>query len=192
MTIETCVDLGDYFRSLLLAAMRNQRVTAAPETEHYVTGVLVTCAVRQQADFLDRPLVMILDEALAAPTPTRGVALQSVGNGALCMSGLFSDNVARRQLDPGLYVRVGSFAYREAAALARDAAGTEPVALVELGEQFPRFVDVLSEVAEAQALGAVTKSIVALYDRFKRADSQRAAEEMARRGTFPARGGGVS
>ncbi len=72
----------------------------------------------------------------------------------------------------------------------REEAGTEPVALVELGEQFPRFVDVLAEVAESQALGAVTRSLVQLYDRVKNGASERAAEELARRGAFTVRGGG--
>ena len=30
MTIETCADLSGYFRALLLAAMRRQRVDASP------------------------------------------------------------------------------------------------------------------------------------------------------------------
>ncbi len=192
MAIETCANLGEYFRALLHTAMRRQHVSAAPETADYVTGVLVTYAARPAAEFLDRPLVSILDEALAKPEGERFVALQTVGDGALCLSSLFGGHASRAGLDPGYYVRVGSYAYREAAALARDDEGGEPVALVELGEQFPRFVDVLSEVAEAQSLGGVTKSLVQLYDRWKQADSHRAVEEMARRGAFPARGGGVS
>lgn len=192
MTIETCADLGGYFRALLLAAMRRQRVSASPETADYVAGVLVTYAARPAAEFLDKPIVRILDEALAQPEGARCVGLQTVGDSALYLSGLFGEHVERAQGATGFYVHVGSYAYREAAALARSAEGTEPVALTELGEQFPRFVDVLAEVAESQALGGVARSIVQLYDRWKNADSQRAMEEMAKRGAYPVRRGGVS
>jgi hypothetical protein len=191
-TIETCTDLGDWFEGLVITAMRKRRVRAAPETASYVAGVLVSCSARAEAPFLDRPLVILLDEALGAPAHARCAALQSVGDGALCLSGLFAEHAARRQVDAGLYARVGSFAYRAAAELAREPAGGEPVALAELSEQFPRFVDVVAEVAEAQGLGAVTKSIVALYDRWKGAGSARAAEDLARRGCFPTREGGSS
>lgn len=189
-TIETCSDLGDWFEGLVITAMRKRRVRAAPETASYVAGVLATCSARAEAPFLDRPLVVLLDEALAAPAHARGPALLAVGDGALCLSGLFGDHATRHQVDAGLYARMGSFAYREAAALARAPEGSEPVALAELGEQFPRFVDVVAEVAEAQCLGAVTKSIVALYDRWKGAGSERAAEALCLRGVFPVKDGG--
>lgn len=189
MTIETCADLGGYFRSLLRAAMERQRVRASPETADYVAGVMVTYAARPAAEFLDRPIVIILEEALAKPGSARGMALRHVGDGALYLSGLFGDHVERAQGTTSFYVHVGGFAYREAAALARSEAGTDPVALTELAEQFPRFVDVLAEVAESQSLGAVTRSIVQLYDQWKNADSQRAIHEMARRGAFPTKGG---
>jgi hypothetical protein len=191
-TIETCTDLGDWFEGLVITAMRRRRVVAATETTRYVAGVLATCSARADAPFLDRPLVVLLDEALTTAPHARSAALQAVGDGALCLSGLFGDHVARRQVDTGLYAKVGSFAYREAAALARAPEGTEAVALAELGDHFPRFVDVVAEVAEAQCLGAVTKSIVQLYDRWKSGGSERAAEEMIRRGMFPAKGGGDS
>lgn len=190
MTIETCADLGSYFRAVLDTALQRRRVRAAPETAAYVTDLLVTYAARPAAGFLDRPIVHILDEALSQPEATRGHALQTVGDGALYLSGVFAEHVEHAQGTTGFYVRIGAFAYREAAALVREEAGTEPVALVELGEQFPRFVDVLAEVAESQALGAVTRSLVQLYDRVKNGASERAAEELARRGAFTVRGGG--
>lgn len=189
MTIETCADLAGYFRSLITMAMRRSRVTASPETTDYVSGVLVTFAARPAAEFLDRPIVTSFEEALSLPDPARRVALRNVGDGALCLSGLFSEHVERAVGSTSVHVHVGTVAYRQAAALTRAESEPEKIALGELGTQFPRFVDVLAEVAESQALGSVTKSLVQLYDRCKNADSLRAAEEMARRGAFPARGG---
>ncbi len=189
MTIETCADLAGYFRSLVAMAMRRQRVSASPETTDYISGVLVTFAARPAAEFLDRPIVTSFEEAIAMPGSARRVALQSVGDGALCLSGLFSEHVERAVGSTRVHVHVGAVAYHQAAELPRDEGAPEPVALEELSAGFTRFVDVLAEVAESQALGGVTKSIVQLYDCCKNSNSLRAAEEMARRGTFPAKGG---
>jgi hypothetical protein len=188
MTIEACEDLGNWFRSVVSSAMRRRGVEAEPETTEYVSGLLVHCAGSGARDFLDQPMAQVLHEALDCAPGMRLVRLQRVGDGSLCLAGLFGSHVEASQLDPGYYVTLGRFAYREAAALARSHGG-EPVALQELGEQFPRFVDVLSEVAEGAALGSVARSVVQLYDRFKRGGSQKALEELARRGVFPGRPG---
>ncbi len=188
MTIEACADLGGFFRGLLLDAMRRRRVASDPETTEYVTGVLVTYAAPGAVEALRRPLVLGLDEALRAPRPRAANALCEVGDAALCMAGLFPAHVERSQGTLGLTVRVGRIAYREAAAAARDE-GTEAPVIERLGEEFPRYVDVLAEVAEASALGAVARSVVQLYDRWKTAESERALEELCRRGVFPGRGG---
>ena len=188
-SIKACNDLGSYFRALITAAMERQRTSAAPETADYVAGLMVTYAGRRAAEFLDRPIVVMLDEALAGSTGTKLQRLQTVGDGALYLAGLFGDHVERAQGDVSFYVHAGSFAYKHAAAILEVEVGSSPVALVELGENFPKFVDVLAEVAESSALGAVTKSVVQLYDRWKHGASERAFEEMVRRGVFPARVG---
>lgn len=188
MTIEACADLGGFFREVVSTAMERQKVEAEPETCAYVTAMLVNYSGRQAAEFLDKPMVMILDEAMAAGPGTRLLGLQSVGDGALCLTGLFGEHLARAKIDPGYYVHLGRFAYLEAAGIARKTAGSDPVALIELGENFPKFVDVLTEVAESAALGSVTKSLVQLYDRYKSAGSLRSLDAMARLGVFPASG----
>lgn len=193
MTIETCADLTGFFRSAVETALRRRRVDAAAPTAEYVTGLLVACATRDPREVLARPLVERLDAALCAAEAPRLVELQAVGDAALTRAGLFGDHVARHEGVLELYVTMGSFAYREAATMARASAGSAPVAIEEIGEDFPRYVDVLAEVAEASALGAVTRSVVQLYDRWKEARSEKALEELARRGIFPAgeAGGGA-
>lgn len=189
MTIEACSSLQGYFRGVVAEALRVARVEADPATREYVTELLVTYAGRGAAEFLDRPIVLLLDEALAVPEGARIVRLQAVGDGALFLTGLFSDHMDRAGLDPALYVTMGRWAYRTAAATVEKTAGTPPVALAELAERFPVFVDVLAEVAESSALGSVTKSVVQLYDRWKNGGSHRALEALAKRGAFPVASG---
>lgn len=188
MKVEACSDLREFFRQQLAVALTRRRIDARPETEAYIAGVLVDCGL--QPPNLDRPLVVSLNEALACDSAQRTVRLMRAGDAALCLAGLFAPHVERTVGSLGLYVQLGSLAYQRAADASRhEASPPAPVdALAELGEGFPRFVDALQEVAEASALGAVTRDVVRLYDRMRAAGSERAAEEMARQGVFPAPG----
>ncbi|MEZ4390044.1 MAG: hypothetical protein R3A48_03020 [Polyangiales bacterium] len=188
MKVEACHDLRAFFRQQLTLALTRRRIDARPETEAYIAGVLVDCGM--QPPRLDRPLVVALNEALACESALRTVRLMRTGDAALCLAGLFAPHVERTVGSLGLYIHLGSMAYQRAADASRgDASPPAPVdTLAELGEGFPRFVDALHEVAESSALGAVTRDVVRLYDRLRAAGSERAAEEMARQGLFPAPG----
>ena len=189
MRIEACADLKGYFRERIDAALSRRRLVARPETADYVAGVLVHCGLAPADALLDQPLVVALDEALASDAPRRLQRLQLTGDAALCLAGIFAPHVEYTQGTLALYIRLGAVAYQKAAEVARAVDPAPAPTLAELGDAFPRFVDVLHEVAEASALGAVTRDAVRLYDRVKNADSAKAAEEMARMGIFPAPGG---
>jgi hypothetical protein len=193
MVIEPVSSLYSYFRQALGAvSARRREAIAEPATTDYLANLLVTFATGENNALLERSIVLTLDEALARGPGEQLVRLQSVGDAALYLASFFPDHLARARLDVGLYVHVGGFAYGRAAEIVRATAGDggEPTVLSELGEKFPLIVDVLAEVAESSALGAVTKSIVQLFDRWKATGSERALEAMARAGAFPAKGGG--
>lgn len=155
MAIEACADLRGFFQGMVIEAMRRRALGAEAETTEYVTDLLVTCAGADGAALMERPLVWMLDEAMACEDGVRMHALCATGDAALARSGLFAvpDDV-------GYLTEVGSFAYRGAAAEAQRVGSEAPVALVELGERFGAFVEVL---AEASALGDVTRTLVRRY-----------------------------
>jgi hypothetical protein len=155
MAIEACADLRGFFQGMVIEAMRRRRVDAEAETTEYVTDLLVACAGTDGAALLDRPLVWMLDAAMAGADGARLHGLCAAGDAALARSGLFA-----APEDVEYFTEVGKFAYRGAAAEAQRAGGEAPVALAELGERFPDFVEVL---AEASALGDVTKALVRRY-----------------------------
>lgn len=155
MAIEACTDMRGFFQGMVLEAMRRRRLGAEMETTEYVTDLLVACAGTDGAALLERPLVWMLDAAMACTDDGRMHGLCATGDAALARSGLFAspDEVE-------YFTEVGKFAYRGAAAEVERASGEPSVALVELGERFPAFVEVL---AEASVLGDVTKSLVRRY-----------------------------
>ena len=159
MPIEPCADLRDFFRMMVRDAMQRRRVGAEDETAEYVTDLLVTCASTDGTALVDRPLVWMLDEAMASTDGVKLHALCATGDAALARSGLFAAAAEREYFE-----EVGAFAYRGAVAEVERTAGEAPVALVELGERFPNFADVLSEVAESSALGEVTRALVKRHE----------------------------
>lgn len=155
MAIEACADLRGFFQGMVIEAMRRRGLGAEAETTEYVTDLLVACAGTDGAALVERPLVWMLDAAMECADGVRMHALCATGDAALARSGLFAapDEV-------GYFTEVGTFAYRGAAAEAQRVSGETPVALAELGERFPSFAEVL---AEASALGDVTKALVRRY-----------------------------
>lgn len=193
MVIEPVSSLFMYFRSALGAAGARRKVSAEPETTDYLANLLVAFATGESNAILDRSIVLTLDEALSAGPGEQLAGLQAVGDGALYLLSFFPDHIASAQLDSALYVHVGTFAYGRAAEIVRATGEGEPYVLLELNARFPEFVDMLAEVAESSALGAVTKDLVKLFDRWKTTGSPRALEAMARAGAFPTiKGGGHS
>lgn len=90
MPIETCADLGAFFRAELSEALRQRRARLEPETSDYLVELLAQCATTSGGALLEGSLVLRLDEALAqAPTGRLG-ALVGVGDAALCRSGSFA------------------------------------------------------------------------------------------------------
>ncbi|MBL8601213.1 MAG: hypothetical protein JNK72_04765 [Myxococcales bacterium] len=180
MSIECCQDLGGYFLSVVDDAARVRRVSLSAPTRAYVAEVLAACAGPGASERLGASLVLQLEQALR-PETARDVgqaeALRSVGDAALCRSGLFVGDAPL-----AVCVRVGQFAYREAALRSH---GPRVEALETLGREFTQVVDVVAEVAEATALGAVTRDLVRLYDRWREADSARALERLQAQGLFP-------
>jgi hypothetical protein len=189
MVIEAVPSLFGFFRDAVSAASVRRKAIDEPATVDYLANLLVTFASGANRAQLDRSIVLTLDEALGATPGEQLMGLQAVGDGALYTVSFFPDHLARAQLDPGLYVHIGAFAYGRAAEILRANGTREPRVLVELTTRFPVIVDVLGEVAQSAALGTVTRDLVRLFDRWKTTGSAHALDAMARAGAFPGKGG---
>lgn len=189
MAIETVPSLEAFFRDALTTAEQRLRVRTPEDTGEYLTGLLTRLAVGAQEAGPHRSVVLSLDAALEQGPGAQLLALQSVGDEAMTSLALFPEQVARHQVEPGLYHRIGSFAYGRAADLAHRAGTRNPAVLLDLQAHFPSYVALVNEVATSSALGAMARDVVKLFDRWKTTGNVRALEELARQGAFPTRGG---
>ena len=188
-------NLQAFFHEAVDGAMRNQRVQVAEHTAHYVVSLLTLFArseaLYDQADEgrRHRPLAMMLDDALNAPSEERrNHALQRLGDVSLFIAGFFADSLANRLVDLDYYIRMGGSAYDS---LSDGVRGTfrgrvyGPV-FRELGAKFQPLVDVLNEISDS-ARGSSDHDVLRLYEVWLKTGSRRAARLLGELGVQPSR-----
>lgn len=189
MSIEKSGDLRTWFRERLSEALDRRRLSPSEVTQLYVVELLHRFATSPEQASLDRPLALMLAEAVEATGLEQIRLLRIMGDTALYLSGFFSDHIEHRGLSRGYFVSMGERAYSSAGALAARSpseAVRRPV-YSELAEDFERFVGALDDVRESSAL-ATPQDIVKLYDRWRKTRSPRLAERLREEGVVPTDG----
>lgn len=184
MEFGTHPSLTAYFQEAVGEALRNQHVSASGLTEFYLVRLLADFAT---ATIDDAPLALQMAEAQLASPEERARKLREIGDRSLYVLGFFADSLSRRLVDEDYYIRMGGTAYRQLARLPVRTASHFTAAFCELGEGFPRFVDVLAEVSEVSATASDT-DVVRLYQRWQRTGSPWLLRRLRALGVVPSGG----
>lgn len=168
--------LSQFFEEAVQGSLQACKVEATPPTTGYLVTLLQEFAHPDQkkGETLDRPVTLLLDEALHSPKPAeRFEKLRAIGDGVLYTAGFFGDHLERRGVDPKFVCMLGARAYGSVSGML----GTPSTLDVfgELAEKFDAFVIVLSDVAD-QATARTTPGLVRLYERWLKTRSDRLAE----------------
>ena len=170
----------EYFKELVEGALARQRVNAGELTAFYVVHLL-TGFLRRPADSHGEPLALKLAAALESDGLRQRTTLKEIGDVSLFISGFFSDSLRRKLVDVDYYVSIGGYAYHT---LSRHETDTFSPVFAELGEKFPAFVDVLSEVSERTACSS-NADLLRLYEKWLKTGSRRSGELLIERGVVP-------
>ena len=193
-------NLKEYFHDALHGALERQHLAVEDQTEHYVVNLL-TLFSRADALFeqspegargaTDRgthlkPLVVMLTEALEAPTPNdRHRGLQRLGDVSLFVAGFFAQSFARKLVDVDYHIAMGGRAYSALAdALARTRSRVLGQVFAELGEKFQPMVDALNDISETSYRHS-DKDILRLYEVWLKTGSKRSFDILKRLGVDP-------
>ncbi len=194
-TLDLSANLETFFHDVVDDAMRKKHVAATEAAEYYLVSLLTDYA-RPDArcnEALERPLTLLLDEALHAPGQERFERLRVLGDGVLYVSGFFAPHLETRGVEVRYVTSLGARAYDSAGKMLRGAAGDgAPDLFFELAENFERFADLLSAVAEKLQLAAAPSSVgvLKLYERWLKTGSDALSAELLERGMLPVRGAG--
>ncbi len=193
--IDLSANLETFFHDVVDDAMRKQRLEATEAAEYYLVSLLTDYA-RPDArcnEALERPLTLLLDEALNAPGQERFEKLRVLGDGVLYVSGFFAPHLETRGVETRYVTSLGARAYESAGRMLRGANdNAAPDLFFELAENFQRFAELLSAVAEKLSLAAAPSSVgvLKLYERWLKTGSEELGSELMQRGVLPVRGAG--
>jgi hypothetical protein len=196
--IDLACDLQSFFHHLVDEAVKNQRFAATDAAEYYLAGLLADYAKpdRLDATSLERPLTLLLDDALHAAGRERFDRLRSLGDGVLYTSGFFADHLSTRGVELRYVRTLGARAYDGAAVMLRQTSGEgtgAPDVFRELADNFAMFAEVVSRVADVLSANAANHSarhVVRLYERWAKTGSGSLAVALAGHGLSPQRGHG--
>ena len=191
-------DLESFFHSLVDDAVKTQHCPATEAAEFYLAGLLADYAkpARLEAEALERPLTLLLDEALHAEGRERFERLKSLGDGVLYTSGFFADHLSTRGVELRYVRTLGARAYDGAASMLRQTTGEgtgAPDVFRELADNFSMFAEVVARVADvlqANSAQSSNRQVVRLYERWVKTGSAPLAAALAGKGLTPQRGHG--
>jgi hypothetical protein len=194
MTILAAHSVSGFFHDVVEDAIKARRVNATDGATRYLVALLADYAhpAKDAGDALDRPLTLLLDEALRlSDRAERFQRLRVIGDGVLYGCGFFGDHFEARGVDARYMRGLGTRAYGAASSMLRlghDDGG--PDLFDELAQKFDAFVAVLAEVADATiAMGtASSRGLLLVYERWLKTGSERLASALTSRGVMPTRG----
>ena len=188
-------NLREYFHDALQGALERQHVTVEDQTENYVVNLL-TLFARSEALYDQaptsnqparlKPLVLMLTEALEAPTAAdRHRGLQRLGDVSLFVAGFFAQGFARKLIDIDYHIAMGGRAYSTLAdALARTRSRVLGQVFAELAQKFQPLVDALNDVSETN-YQHTDQDILRLYEIWLKTGSKRSFRLLRQLGVDP-------
>ena len=141
-SLQLNVDLEAYFRGVIDEASSHANTSPKAHIREYVVGLLQDAAqdTGVVTATVDRPLALLLNDALHAAPSERFHKLRSAGDGILLVGGLYRTHLKRSGLKDGYVVTLGQRAY-ESASLLLDA----PSGALTVGTD--RSFDILHDLA---------------------------------------------
>jgi hypothetical protein len=194
MAIVAAQSVSHFFLEVVQDAKRARKVDATDGATRYLVGLLEDFVHPdgRAGEALERPLTLLLDEALHAADPAeRFERLRVIGDGILYGCGFFGDHFHARGVDARYLHGLGTRAYAAAGSILRHGANDAvPDLFTELAKKFDEFVDVVAEVADATiAMGTESSSgLLRVYERWLKTGSERLAAALTSRGVMPTRG----
>jgi hypothetical protein len=173
--------LESFFQGEVDRACRDEGIETDRLTEHYLVHLLAAYGAQP---IEDRPLATQLMQAIGAPPRERRIALRTIGDTSLFLSGFWGDSLGGKMVDVDYYIDMGGIAYGE---LARGAGGAEPYAPVfeQLASHFVRFVEVLMTISRRTARARNDRDVLRIYERWLRTKSGWAARRLVEAGVMP-------
>jgi hypothetical protein len=183
----------EFFREKICVAAANQQVAIADSLEFYLVNLLCDfispekiTSITGENSVLEKPLALLLKDALESPLPVRTRLFKGIGDTSLYISGFFQDYFNRKTYDVDYYIRVGQSAYEGISAIMREQHQESHMSTLyrDLASKFATLVELVAEVADSPEM-ARPADILAMYTRWTRSHSERLRKKLLEQGILP-------
>lgn len=198
--LDLSADVSAFFDGLVVEAAAERHVETTGATRAYVAALLADYAKpgALTRDALERPVTLLLAEAMQSVGRERFDRLRALGDGTLYVCGFFSEHLDARGVALRYVEDVGARAYDHAASMLRQqtlgqAQSSAPDVFGELAEHFRSFVGLIECIADrliAHGGASSSSGILKLYERWLRTGSSELAATLGAEGLVPQRGSG--
>lgn len=180
------VPLTEFFMERVQKAFAQREIAAGQMTEFYLVNLLQEFQKseklfeKQGSKMLEKPLALLLREALEGDPHTKIRCLKKMGDLSLYMAGAFAERIKKTLVDLDYYIHMGGGAYSSLSdILNRQKTFAELYA--ELAKLFPNLVDVVAEVT-TERQSKTNKDLLKLYERWLDTGSQYLEELLNKEG----------
>ncbi len=160
----------DFFADELRTALERQRVSAEPDSVHYLTDLLLHYmksdeffAKGADGKLENNVLAHLYAGYLQGDMVTKKASLKRLGDICLLITGLFPDSLRRKIVDIDYYFGMGGLAYGQLAHFQFSA--LTRTLFDELSKKFIPFSNVLGEMSEKSGLQS-NRDLLRLYERW--------------------------
>lgn len=184
--IDPEANLTEFFRERVQEVFAKQEVPPSNFLEFYLVNLLQEYKKseklfeQQGNQVVEKPLALLLAQALDGDLNTRILYLKKLGDSALYVSGFFAESIRRKLVDIDYYIKMGGGAYQSLAQILR-AQKTFSELYDELSHRFADLVSVISEIANKTQC-QTNRDILKIYQRWLETGDQKLEEILKQAG----------
>ena len=185
--IQNHQNLEEFFIKRLKMSLGLHNFSVSLEVEFYLVQLLKRFSLSEnffhkteQGNLENRPLALMMYDAVFDEPSQRVVHLKKMGDSALYQAGVFYDGLYNQVVDVGYYIAMGQHAY---ASLAHQRTVTEKSLIdlfSELSAGFPHLVEILALCCESETEN--NQNLLKWIDRYQRTKSPKAKQILEQRG----------
>jgi hypothetical protein len=178
--------LTEHFREKVQTAIAEQGLKASEMTEYYLVNLLKEFHKSEKlfhqegAENIEKPLALLLFEAMKGDIATKTRCLKKLGDTALYLSSFFAENLEKRLVGKRYYASMGGAAYASLACMLENEKAFGEL-YFELAHKFQQFVHVLAEVSPCEHVHN-NADLLRIYERWLRSGDNRLAQVLQRQG----------
>lgn len=180
------VALQEVLREQVQEALVKEDIDANEELEFYLVNLLHKFHDAEKlfsgdsSDAAEKPLAIMLMEALNESPKVRVQSLKRVGDSALVVAGFFADRVRKTILGLHYYTSMGGFAYAKLSVFCEDYDFSAIYS--ELSRRFEGFAQVVARVAPWNRAVASNSELVRVYERWLASGDEKLQSLLEREG----------